>query len=163
MRRPRLWPGIIVAVLGVHVCIVVTTALLATADKSVAVEPDYYRKAVAWDRQRDVENRSSALGWTVRLTPGAAAGPATPLRIDLAGPDGAPIAGAALEVEAFANVRSADRRRTTLKETTPGTYEGTFNADRSGLWQFRLSASRALDRFVGTFESEVAAPGESRP
>ena len=163
MSRIRLWPGIIFALLGVHACVVATTFYLANADPSVAVEPDYYGKALAWDRQQSREADSKALGWIMTLEPGPVAGARTTLAITLVGPDGSAVTGASVRVESFANVRSGQRRLSVVGEQSPGRYVGEFNSDRSGLWQFRVTASRGPDIFVATVERQVAAPGSATP
>lgn len=48
MSRFRLWPGMIFALLGLNACVVGVTLYLAHSDRSFAVEPEYDRKALAW-------------------------------------------------------------------------------------------------------------------
>lgn len=163
MNAAKVWPGMIFGLLGVNVCVVAATVYLAHADNSAAVEPDYYRKAVNWDEQRRLDAQSAALGWTMTVSPGPASGAATELEITLVSRDGSPVSDASVQVEAFANTRATGRLRFTLAESSPGTYRGTFDADRSGLWQFRVFAARAGDLFSAAAEAAVPATGSPTP
>jgi len=151
------------ALLGLNVCIVGATVYLAHADKSVAIEPDYYHKAVMWEEHRRDDARSHALGWNLLLTAGPVAGARTPVTITLQTRAGAPIIGAAVRVIAFHNLRSADRQRVALDEAGEGRYEGWMNADRSGLWQFQCRAVRAHDVFTQTIECPLNGQTADHP
>jgi len=126
-------------------------------DPSFALEPDYYRKAVAWDARRDLERASQALGWHAQL----AAAPAPQargieLRVQLSDARGGPLGGAAVRVQAFANARAARVLEASLVESTPGTYTGEVPSSVLGLWEFRLEATRGADRFAEVLRESVA-------
>ena len=123
MQRTTLWPGIVCALIGLNMCIVAVTVVLAHSDRSLAVEPDYYQKALRWEntqRQREV-NRS--LGWEVRIEH---SGPGTTpsVSVIITDRDGRPVEGAGVGVTAFHNARPADRSERALSETAPVSVAG---------------------------------------
>jgi nitrogen fixation protein FixH len=160
VKRPRLWPGIIFALLGAHLCVVVVTAIYAGSDRSFAVESDYYQKALKWDSTQRQNTHNRDLGWTVRVgTEGAPERRGVTVR--LADRDGTPVRGASVRVGAFHNARANDRLEAVLEETAPGTYGGTMDLARPGRWQFRISALRGTDTFTAAVEQSVGmTPGE---
>src|SRR3954466_7927827 len=70
------WPLIVVGLLLGHVSIMVTAVILATGDKSFAVLPNYYEKAVNWDKNQAELRASEKLGWQVTLVPSPDVDPA---------------------------------------------------------------------------------------
>src|SRR4051794_6616596 len=95
-RSGRLWawaPGaLLTALLGTQL----TVLHSVLDDPSFALEPDYYRKVVAWDAQRELERESQALGWH-----GAISAQSMPrargleLELQLRDAQGGPLGGAA--------------------------------------------------------------------
>ena len=63
-QRGRAWPIAIAGILFAGIASNVGFAILASSDPAAAVEPDYYRKAVAWDQEMAQEERNIALGWS---------------------------------------------------------------------------------------------------
>ena len=56
----------VTALLGLQLIIGGFSVYLATADKSVAVVPDYHAVALNWDNERASRMRIAQRGWTVR-------------------------------------------------------------------------------------------------
>jgi nitrogen fixation protein FixH len=153
----KLWawgPGLLLAtLLGTQL----TVLHFVLDDPSFALEPDYYRKAVSWDSQRELERQSQALGWHMDL----AAQPAPPargleLRVQLRDAQQGPLAGAAVHVQAFANVRAARVLEAALLETAPGTYTAELPSNVLGLWEFRVEATRGAARFTEVLRQSVS-------
>lgn len=162
MKRPRLWPGIIFALIGAHMCVVAVTAFLAGSDRSFAVESDYYQKALNWDSTQRQNTHSRALGWTVQVaTDGGQGGRGVTVR--LADRDGTPVQAASVRVGAFHNARAGDRLDTVMQETAPGTYGARMDLDRPGRWQFRVTAVRGGDTFTAALEQSVGTPTGGEP
>ncbi|HKO90751.1 MAG TPA: FixH family protein [Polyangiaceae bacterium] len=169
----KLWawaPGVLLAaLLGTQL----TVLHFVLDDPSFALEPDYYRKAVAWDRQRELERQSQALGWHAELAaqpalpapPGSQPQPGLPargleLRVQLRDAQQGPLGGAAVHVQAFANARAARVFEAPLLETAPGTYTAEIPSRLLGLWEFRLEATRGAERFAEVLRQNVSArPG----
>ncbi|MGD8439851.1 MAG: FixH family protein [Holophagae bacterium] len=142
------WPAVIAGALGLHVLVMLAMVYVATSNDSYAVEPDYYAKALAWDERRAQEQRNAELGWTLDFAVVPADPGADPvLRANLVDADGAPVTGARVAVEAFANVRRDDVLTATL-DPTPGGYEVTIPMHRNGRWEFRFRVTRDHDVFT---------------
>lgn len=162
MKRGTLWPLGIVAVLGITVGVNLAVYYVANDDPSLAIEKDYYRKAVNWDSTMAQARVNEALGW--RLTPSL--GAFTPargadIRVRLTDSTGAPIAGATVKVSAFYNARANQIVDTTLAPATDG-YEGRLRVNHSGVWELRFEVTRGDARFTSTSRVEAAA-GASGP
>ena len=140
-----LWPAIIAGALALHVIAMMVMVSFATSDDSYAVEPDYYRKALAWDEKRAQDRRNTELGWRLDFVVEPAEPGSNPvLRVELTDADGAPLTGATVEVEAFANTRRDHILDATLTATPEG-YEATLPMRRNGLWELRFQATRGSD------------------
>jgi nitrogen fixation protein FixH len=131
----------------------------AHADPSVAVESDYYDKAVHWDDLAAQKQRSAALGW--RLIIDTSSG--SSLRLTLVDGIGVPIEGAIVTVEAFHNARSGDRLQLAPVGAGGGVYEQAAAFDRPGLWEFRVIARRESDTFTVVQQRMVAAGDGAAP
>lgn len=144
------WPIGIAAVLGTTVAVNFWVLRIASADPSMVVEPDYYRKALHWDDEMAQARANVALGW--RLAPTLApVGPEhrAELAVALTDRAGAPLSGATVRVEAFPIVRSADVVRATLAAAAPaGAYAGTLAVATTGQWELRFTVVRGGDRFT---------------
>lgn len=62
--RLKVWPGIIFVLFGVNFLIVAVTVVGASRTAS-PIEPDYYTKALNWDRTQAQAQRNRSLGWSV--------------------------------------------------------------------------------------------------
>ena len=49
MKRGLWWPIAVAAILATTVAANIWVMMIANDDPSFAIEPDYYRKALAWD------------------------------------------------------------------------------------------------------------------
>jgi hypothetical protein len=122
--------------------------VLATERDARAIEPDYYRKAVAWDSTQAVAARSQSLGWHLTAVLGPAGGGPTPFAVALSDSAGAPVAGALVRVEIFAVARADERLDTALTEPAPGRYTLALPVARAEWHEVRVTADRAGDHFV---------------
>jgi nitrogen fixation protein FixH len=143
-----LWPAVIAGALGLHVVGSLVMVYFATSNESYAVEPDYYRKALAWDEKRAQDRANADLGWRLEFTvEPAAVGHDPTLRVELADRVGQPITGAVVAVETFANARRDDVLTATLSSTESG-YEAALPMRRDGLWEFRFTVTLGDDLFT---------------
>lgn len=163
-RRAWLFPGIVFGLLGTQFGICGLAIYLANADPSVAIEPDYYRKAVAWDLENARRHASAALGWQLEF--GFAnevdALGRRKLVCSLCDREGQPIRGATIEVAAFASARGNQRESWKLGETDDGRYEALVPARRPGLWELRTTATAAGHVFVDRRTCEIRDLPRSR-
>lgn len=166
MSSGRFWPVAIVALLALNVAIVAFTVIAAKSDPGFAVEPDFYRRGLAWDesaRQRDL-NR--ALGWslTISVAPSQATGAPASLVAAFSDGAGAPIRAAQLVVEAFHEGEPAKSQRLTLTPEGDGSFTSPLTLHRSGLWRFRAAASAVGATFTSETQLELSAvPRASNP
>jgi len=139
LRVPLLVGGIMAA------CLTSTGALIymAERDRTFAVEPNYYAKALAWDRDHQAALRSRALGWNAvpRIQRGE-------LVVTLTDREARPVHGAVVGAEVFASIRAAVRTQLALTESVPGEYRTVLPTGPSGLWRVNLTAQHGEDRFV---------------
>jgi nitrogen fixation protein FixH len=156
--RGWYWPVIIVALLVGGAGANIGLMIVANRDPSFAVEPDYYRKAVEWDRSMAQEARNAALGWraSARLEP-ADAGRARLVAL-IRDRAGAPVAGAAVVVEAFPSARAREIASFTLAPAaSAGAYTVMLPRARPGLWELRLRVTRGEEVFTRTLSQDLAA------
>src|SRR5262245_15559818 len=152
MKRPMLMPAMVFGLLGLNVCIVGVTVYLAHNDASFAVEPDYYRQAMAWNATAAQQRRNAELGWTAGVGLGGTRAGERSVSVRLSGRDGAPIRGAAVDLVTFHSARAGRRLAATLMESADGRYETTLPIDRPGEWEFRLSVRRGAVTFTASEE-----------
>jgi hypothetical protein len=148
MKPGTLWPYIIAGALALHVVGSMVMVYFATSNESYAVEPDYYRKALAWDERRAQDRHNTELGWRLEFAvEPAAEGHDPTLLIDLTDADGTPISNAAVSVEAFSNRRRDDILTATLRSTGTG-YAAPMPMRGSGRWEFRFNVTRGETLFT---------------
>lgn len=146
-RSPLLWPGLIVGLLVLHVAAVLTMVLVATRDRSFAIEPDFYQKGLHWDQSVRQREANARLGWRAALAfegaPDSLGRRTLVCRLQDAA--GRPIDDAAIDVVAFSHARAATRTSAPLTRRGPGQYEAPLRVNRGGLWEFRLAVRRGPD------------------
>lgn len=161
LRSGRHWPLILVGILLLAAIANGILVYRATHDPSFAVEPDYYRKALAWDERRAEARRGDALGWALEAE--LAAGEPTPavseLRVRLRDRTGRPLPDAAIEVAALHKARAARilRARLEADPAEPGLYRASLPARRRGLWELELRVARGGDRLTRILVRELGA------
>lgn len=168
-RSGRIWPVLVVSLIALNFATVAVTVSLAVRDDSVAVEPDYYAKALNFDEVARARADSAALGWTtdISLRPGPG-DDHTQLHVRIADAQGRPVTDAAVTAELFASARAAHRQRLTLSPAPDGQYTAPARIDRAGLWHVRLHAHRSDDIYERSTDllvpDETAEPDRpSRP
>jgi len=164
MKPGMGWPIGIVVVLAATVAANIVVMRVASSDAAFAVEPDYYKKAVAFDSTMATERRSNALGWSARSSIVASDSIGRPmLTVTLVDAQGQPLQGATVNVTALANARANDILSAALHETAPGQYQARLSAKFAGLWEVRIDAVRGADRFVTSTRTDVANTTASTP
>jgi hypothetical protein len=155
MKRSTWWPIAIVAILTLTVGANFWIYSVANDDQGIAIEPDYYQKAVAWDSAMAQARANRALGW--RVTPSLAAftqRDGADLRVTLTDSTGAAIAGATVKVSAFYNARAGEVSDTTLV-AGGGAYEARLPVHHVGLWELRFDVTRGSLHFTSTSRIEA--------
>jgi nitrogen fixation protein FixH len=148
------WALVPVALLTASVAGVGTMASIAARDPGFALEKNYYDRAVHWDRSQAQAAENARLGY--RLSGEVvASGGASEVVLRFVDRSGAPVPGAHLTVEAFANARARDRRPLTFVEGENGSYRATLADARPGLWELRVDASVGGDHFTDAVRVDV--------
>jgi len=161
MKRGMWWPIGLAGVLAATVAANIWVAVLANDDPSFAIEPDYYRKAVAWDTTLAQARHNALLGW--RLTPGMSAiasDGSSLLSARLTDSTGSAISGAVIRVSALAVARASDVHDMTLTPSAgTGNYAVRFDARRAGEWELRFDATLGAEHFTQVSRVEAFAAG----
>ncbi len=163
MKSGRIWPFIIMGLLGLNMAIVGVTVYAANSDRSFAVVPDYYRKGLRWDDSARQQERNGSLGWTLDATLEPRASAAAPGRLSVRFTDGAgrPIRAAKMMLEAFHDADPANVTRVELANLGEGAFVATLPPPRHGLWTLRFVADAAGMRFTSAQTLDApASPGE---
>lgn len=158
MSRGALWPlalvGLLVAGAGANIAFMV----IATGDPTFAVEPDYYKKAVNWDRTMAQQARNASLGWTVSARVERGDGRVARLVTRVTDAAGVPISGAEVSADAFPSARAGHVVPLALAPVGLGEYAAPLPIERPGLWEIRLRVVRAGDAFTRTIGVDVPGP-----
>lgn len=156
------WPAIIIGVLGLHFVLMTAVAVIASRDRSFAVTPNYYQKAIDWDKSQAELRASERLGWTLAIEPAPAVDPLgkRPVTLRLAQQDGTPIAGAQVEIEYFHHTHAHQVRRATIALDAAGTATQVLPMRYEGFYDFHVTARQADRRFVSTVTQYVSNAGK---
>jgi nitrogen fixation protein FixH len=146
-----------IAVLAITVAANVWLLAAANDPGASAVEPDYYRQALAWDSTAALAEASARLGWAVD----AAIGPLdregrARLEVRLADRGGQPVRGAAVRVVAISNLESLRHVVTPLAAEADG-YAAIADLRHRGLWELRVEAVRDTETFAAHLRRDVGA------
>lgn len=138
------WTGVIVGMLLLQIGLCAVGISAALRGKGMAVEADYYNKALHWDDQAALARASAELGWKTELTVGdtATTSGERALMLHLVDRAGVPIDNATVAVTFFHHARPMELHPAVLKATGGGMYASSVPLDRRGIWEFRLKIQR---------------------
>lgn len=156
MKKGIGWPIGVAMILGATVAANLVVMRLANDDPAFAIEPDYYKKAVAFDSTLAEERRSLDLGWTAMssLAKSVRDGEST-LTVTLVDAHQQPVSGATVTVVALANARANDRLTASLQEVAPGRYQTDLAVHFAGQWEVRVDAVRGAEHFFASTRTDV--------
>jgi nitrogen fixation protein FixH len=160
-RRRLPWAFVPAALLLTSALGVGGMALVAVRDPNFATEPDYYQKAIRWDRTQAQAAENQRLGYEILLPESIrfdTQGRAT-LELKLNDRLGQPIRGATLSGEAFANAYSGEIAPIAFSERAPGEYQASFQVRHRGLWVFRIAARAGADQFTADVRVDLLPGG----
>ena len=157
MKAGMGWPIGIVVILGATVAANLVVMKIANGDQAFAIEPDYYKKAVAFDSTMAAEQRSNALGWKAAATLVAGDTAGRPqLTVTIRDAQQQPVRGATVNISAMANARANNILTSVLVETAPGVYAQSLPARFAGQWEVRVNAARGSEHFVASMRTDLA-------
>jgi nitrogen fixation protein FixH len=146
MKKGMQWPIGVAVVLGLTVAANIYMVVRANDDPSMAIESDYYQKAVRFDADQALRRRSERLGWHLALDAAATDGQAT-VTARLVDSTGAPVHGAIVRFRARHVARSNDAISGVAHEAGDA-YVATMAMARRGLWDVDVEVVRGNERFV---------------
>lgn len=161
-RQSRRWPLIIVAMLVVHVLLMATATVIATHDRSFAVMPNYYEKALKWDQSQADKRASEQLGWKLTMEPSETIDPIGRRTVTfvLVNIDNKPIADATVELSYFHHSHATDVATAKFTTDAQGKATATLPMRFSGFWDINCVATTKTAKFTTTLTQFVntAAP-----
>lgn len=164
-HRPRfsIWPGMIFVLIGLNVVIVGITVWASIISRS-PVEPDYYQRAVNWDRDQEAWHASRTLGWSLRSRflrsdPGAR----PTLSLQLLDSSGTPIRSARIAAEIFHEARPTSVFTLNVVEQSPGEYAADMPTTDRGLWRLSVLARASACTFLAEQQIELAGSAVGDP
>ena len=162
--RIALWPGLLIAMLGAQIILMLVMVYVATSDLSFAVEPDYYQKSLQWDDTSEQRRESEELGWSasIQVAESADLYKVRDIQCTLTDRSGEPIDGAEVDIIAFSHARGAERIALTLDPAGQGQYYGRMKVRRGGLWEFRIVVHRGDVVFGQVLEQRIATTRKTR-
>ena len=158
MKPGMSWPIGVSVILAATVVGNLIMMHVANSDPSMAIEPDYYKKAVAFDSTMANERRSNALGWhAVSSIDSIVAGRATRVRLSLTDADGGIIGDATVHAVALFNARANDLQEGVMRAEQDGSYSVPLAVQTPGEWEVRIDAVRGGAHFVSTSRVDAVA------
>lgn len=161
----RRWMFVPIVLLFGNVAFAVVAVRLALSGHGTAAEPDYYRRALAWDEAHAARTAGERLRWTVSPSLSRDENGELVLGLAIADKYGIPIDGARVSLEATP-IRAADFVvARSCHETGPGVYGTSLPVRAGGQWEFRVRVERGEDRLeerfrrMITMDPSVAATG----
>ncbi len=157
-RAGTLWSWVPAMLLGSMLVGLGSMAYIAIDDPSFALEPNYYDKAVHWDRSQAQARDSDALGLRLAVRQPLATSVAGEVDVEVSVLDrqNAPLQGAAVSLEAFPNAYAARIQQVSLHETAPGVYRARLGRGVPGLWELRFSVVKGTANFLQVVRADVA-------
>ena len=156
MKRGWQWPVLVSLALLFTVGVNVVMLFAAKGDPNgTVVEPDYYRKAVEWDRAMARQSASDALKWTATASIGASSDASREVRVALRDSAGVAVPAADVRVTLIHNAEAAKLTEGSLTAQPHGDYAGTLLAPYAGRWEVRVTARRGEERFFATLHAEA--------
>jgi nitrogen fixation protein FixH len=153
----RFWAWLPALLLGSMLLGLGALAYLAIDDPSFALEPNYYDKAVRWDRTQAEARESERLGLQLSLTGPLSLKSDGGVELELRVSDRAntPLGAATVTLEAFPNAFANRIEHVSLREVSPGVYRGRLSRGTRGLWELRFDIRQGTRLFREVLRRDV--------
>jgi hypothetical protein len=151
------WPWLIGALLVATVAGQGVMLYAAASDDTMSIEPDYYKKAVAWDSTAALDSVSALLHWKADVKISGAGVSGGDLVVILTDAAGDRVADAHVKVIAIHNLDGKRHIEAVLDQSADGRYSAHMPLDHAGLWEVRVQAERGADHFRTTTRAEAPA------
>jgi nitrogen fixation protein FixH len=158
--RHLFWPIFLVSLISIHILSVVVMVIIATHDKSFAIEPDWYQKGLHYEQTAQQQEANRQLAWSVRLAVGKSLAGSNQRSVTCKVLDraGKPVENATVDLVAFAHLRASKPASTVLLPRAAGEYIATMSFDDPGMWEFRLVVQRGKETFTHIVKDEIQQP-----
>jgi hypothetical protein len=152
------WAWVPAGLLGSMLVGLGSMAYVAIDDPSFALEPDYYDKAVHWDRSQAEARASQVLGFQLQPTRTLTVASDGTVEVELTLRDRQdnPLSGAQIRLEAFPNAAAARIESRDLQEAAPGVYQTRLRNGTTGLWELRCVVSHGAARYRQVLRLEIS-------
>jgi hypothetical protein len=158
-RPPRhlLWPILITSLIGTHVISCVTMVIVATHDRSFAVEPDWYQKGLHYEETLDQKRENTRLGWQIKIAKIAPLSGTNLRNVTCTIKDRAdkPVEDATVDLVAFPHLRANRRISRVMLMQDKGEYLATLPCEDPGTWEFRFVVTRGKETFTGVLKQDI--------
>ncbi len=157
----RFWAWLPAGLLGTMLVGLGSLAYVAIDDPNFALEPNYYDKAVHWDRSQSEAKASNVLGLKLALAAPLTVAANGKVNVQLSVRDRRDLAfsGAEVAIEAFPNAFASQVEHITLRETAVGVYSGELTRGVLGLWELRIVVKQGSLRFGEVMRQDVVKGG----
>jgi nitrogen fixation protein FixH len=161
-RAGHFWAWLPALLLGSMLLGLGALAYIAIDDPSFALEPNYYDKAVRWDRTQAEARESERIGLQLSLTGPLSLNKDGGVELELRVSDRAntPLCAATVLLEAFPNAFASRVEHVTLREVSPGVYRGRLSRGTRGLWELRFDVRQGSQQFREVLRRDVT-PGDA--
>ncbi len=150
------WPLLVVGLLVIPVAAHAFLIAKALHDPGLAVERDYYKRAVAWDAEMDQQRTNGALAWQVAAEPDRLTAQGVVLTVAARDQFGKPLANADLLVRARHNARPAESAQGAAITDAQGRAPVALRGLQSdGLHAFAVEVRAGGQRFTTTLRRDV--------
>ena len=137
-----IWPLMVVGLMVLQFGLSSTSLYLAISDKSFAVEPSYYSRAINWETSSNSSTSGYGQSWKFQLSIGEndSLEEQTAIRVDLIETSGERIKNATMTLIGFHHSNTKAVQRITMVPTEIGDYLGKLSLEREGIWEIQISA-----------------------
>lgn len=141
-----------VIALSVHFAAMVVVIIVATSDRNFAVVPDYYRRAVNWDKDKARMQASAATGWKLAVLPEprVARNGERVVSVTLTDRDGRGVDNAVVELRFFHDAHARERKMVDLPLGATGSITTRLPMPLEGWWSIEAVARRGDTEFVAS-------------
>jgi len=152
-----LWPILLTSLIGIHIVSVVVMVIIATHDRSFAIEPDWYQKGLHYEQTAQQQRENNRLSWSVKLDVGQPSSGSnrrsvTCMVLDRAGKS---VEHATIDLVTFAHLRASNRKSSVLLPRDGGGYGASLAFEDPGVWEFRLVIARGGETFTQIVKREI--------
>lgn len=144
-----IWCGLVMGLLGLQIVGCMFALFIATTSSSMAVIPDYHRKAMEWDDYKAEQVATAELGWkeTIDVSPPIDIMENRLITIRIENGDGNAVAIDRMEAMIYHHADASVLHDVSMELLAPGTFRGKLRIRKAGLWQVETKIVTA-DRTV---------------